>query len=1671
MGTYQAIVGFSQCFECVAGKYNAQTEQSSCLLCEQGKFGEFSAMSACKNCTYASTSIVHGSANVSDCTCNVGFTGLNGTLCSACALGSYKNLSGNFQCALCEVGKYSEVMGSASCSHCQSGTYASTIGQESCSSCPEGKYSNLTGGSECFDCSAGKVSADGASECTTCTAHSDVHNGGNSLTNCTCNLGHTGPNGGPCVACDAGTYKDLNGSAACSLCLPGKFSNETGAVSDTSCDNCQSGSHSSEGSVICSCNKGFTGPDGGPCMICPAGKYKDMNGTMACADCAAGKFLDTTGGNSSEACVKCETGKYVTSTGSNSSTDCKTCPAYASSLAGSSQIKNCSCNKGYTGPDGQACSACVAGSYKNITGSNTCLLCEAGTYSGESGLISSDNCTLCPIGSTSAGAGSNSASNCTCNLGYTLEGSKCVACVTGKFKDTIGAQNCTECPDHLLSPLASTSATNCRCGVGYTGPNGVACTPCAAGTYKDVNGSAPCTLCPGGTYSTATTQVSNATCSLCPAHMSSSSGSSSLGNCSCNIGYTGDGTDNCIECAAGKFKDAVGMLPCSNCPAGKYSNVTAVRTLVDCKDCPSNAVSLAASSTITSCVCKQGFTGPDGTDCVSCIAGKYKSVNGSRACAMCERGTYSSAIAATSISACTFCPAPSFSWYPGSSNLNLCICNAGYSGPNGGSCGLCAQGKYRPSSNSSQACIQCPANSHTHAQNVGMNVAVENCSCNAGYTGQDGTACVACKNGKYKMVTGSAKCSICGAGKFLPHLGSNSETSCKKCPANSNSENGSSLIRNCTCNIGYTGPHGTICSECKAGKFKSTSGSQSCSPCPQHSNSSSGSSRCFCQPGYYGNQGELPCTACAPGKVSNISGSSTCLTCAEGQSNDVSKTVCVDCRPGSYSEGGSSATPKCTLCPRNNFSANFKAASCAQCPREHYTRHSESWTRDTDSNRSIAIYNTSAGATACTKCPVIVEIPHYWRYDAIDKPSVSLCKSNEFKTFCSARKETTDLYIDGKWVHDDQDLPLGCPIDKGLMSSDRGGNTTNRTEELCGGCESVAAAEELAAAVGTAVGAAVGAACAAGGANPAVVDQVQFMAIVGTVGGSQADPSAQAFSSGFGWANFEFGSGEVPEDASQRRQEKRIEKKHTCSQIDDEMLAWFQMLIASGPVSKFFQRQMTCGAILLCLYAVRSFCRRAQMWYWPDEPAPPDMAFPGWEGPVFVAQMFAIADTAAAVGTVECLGFQIFGIVWLLALPVLFVVFATYKVHVLVHTAKTLKFNPSAKHTISSMRSVMKDVPGLSAKMSQCFVFFMDFRFSGGWAKTDDIAKFWGFLMAAYTDKFTLILTWTLLKKIFNAVNKNFFDGKANAVGHIIIYTVEVLLIIVIRPFRDNMVNWSNLVSGLTNLFSILVVAAPILLPEAWIPSWFGPTLMIMVSTVGTMTMALQAVLDPISLAAKTGVNLASQCSAVIGDRSFDIGGVCKSVGSALWTRFQIIFLNRNKAAATRNIAEAKARADREKLGGYHHHILGDAETITHRGQVWKKNATMYNPAYLQRYLVLEKGVLKWYKISDVAVDELDQYDYTQSVVQGTWHIAGNRIEKVDSKSNSLFEMKFGACKGFMLTNSRGATRRFMMKLESSRDVWVQKLDDAITAIHVAHVEAGVLEGDSTSEGIQNVNT
>jgi hypothetical protein len=188
---------------------------------------------------------------------------------------------------------------------------------------------NSYGRAACSNCSSGSYSAPGSAICL-------------------CKEGYTGQDGFECTACDAGKYKDVNGSSPCSTC-------PSDSVPDPL----------SSAQTDCKCDIGTTGPDGGECTKCIAGTYKAITGPGACEDCEVGTFSSA---NASSTCTACQPGA-TSPAGSMQQSDCHclvdvTCPAsyvvpwYLCGLA------NCMCEPGReekVTSDGTSCEPCEPG--------------------------------------------------------------------------------------------------------------------------------------------------------------------------------------------------------------------------------------------------------------------------------------------------------------------------------------------------------------------------------------------------------------------------------------------------------------------------------------------------------------------------------------------------------------------------------------------------------------------------------------------------------------------------------------------------------------------------------------------------------------------------------------------------------------------------------------------------------------------------------------------------------------------------------------------------------------------------------------------------------------------------------------------------------------------------------------------------------------------------------------------------------------------------------------------------------------------------------------------------------------------------------------------------------------------------------------------------------------
>ena len=415
-GRYGDTTGLSECKPCVAGTFSTsgpgQTTSSVCIACVAGRFstsGEAqTSITVCDNkCSVGKWSTATGITSDADCTsCIAGRYSTAGQgqtsieVCQACAAGRYSTVGeGQTSSAVecnnkCRAGKWSDQTG--------------LLSDADCTSCIAGRYS-ISGEAQtsievCLACAAGRYSVSGEAQTSI-----DV-----------------------CLACAAGRYStvgegQISSDVECNnKCSVGKWSNQTGLLSDANCTSCIAGRYSISGEAKTSIEV---------CLACAAGRYsvsgEAKTSIEVCLACAAGRYSTIGEGQTSSAVEcnnNCSAGKWSTATGITSDSAC-----------------NGECGSGkWSSEVGLALDDCKG-------------RCSLGKFSIKTGLASDEECDVCLAGQWSdAGSGQTSSSSCLpCrNLCgnhqffsncYGSSPGKCISCPAG-FVQLLEAQsNCTRC--------------------------------------------------------------------------------------------------------------------------------------------------------------------------------------------------------------------------------------------------------------------------------------------------------------------------------------------------------------------------------------------------------------------------------------------------------------------------------------------------------------------------------------------------------------------------------------------------------------------------------------------------------------------------------------------------------------------------------------------------------------------------------------------------------------------------------------------------------------------------------------------------------------------------------------------------------------------------------------------------------------------------------------------------------------------------------------------------------------------------------------------------------------------------------------------------------------------------------------------------------------------------
>lgn len=313
----------------------------------------------------------------------------------------------------------------------------------------------------------------------------------------------------------------------------------------------------------------------------------------------------------------------------------------------------------------------------------------------------------------------------------------------------------------------------------------------------------------------------------------------------------GDERVNTDTCPAGSFSTA-GASTCTLCPAGTYSPTTSAISVDECIGCDTGTYSTALGA-------------PDEGACVAC-----------------EAGTYSTTPRGTDVSVCQECPANSDS-VSGSQSQSGCVCDPGYSGPNGGPCVGCDEGVWCLNGESNE----CPL----YSISPPLSSQISQCLCEPGYYGdaslptpESATVCKLCKENHFCPGGGVNYTQVCMDGKYsLP--GSDDEGDCR-CPERSTSRQLSAQSKECVCNSGffrlYT-PHAVLggwrCEVCEPGEFCYDNTNKTCPPFSVSMGVARSVLDCYCKPGF------------------------------KNASMQTELELCVDCPVNFYCEGGGHMAP------------------------------------------------------------------------------------------------------------------------------------------------------------------------------------------------------------------------------------------------------------------------------------------------------------------------------------------------------------------------------------------------------------------------------------------------------------------------------------------------------------------------------------------------------------------------------------------------------------------------------------------------------------------------------------------------------------------------------------------------------------------------------------------
>ena len=677
--TYKDTVGTGECTPCpgeavtfnVAPPWDAVTkcrcplgyvgaDGTACAAALPGFYKSTYGSSNATACPANRTTAESGAKVESDCFCARGYGNAEGAAsnsdCALCAPGTIQPNIANRVCEACPVGtstRWAELV-----CVCEPG-YAGDANDTACTACPADTYKPARGIGNCTRCPEHAV-----------TIPAGAASASTALTDCTCPPGFFGENGTACTACPVGTFKSEYGNASCTACpanqttvgpestaLTDCVCNVTfGRVSGVSdalvchlcpagekqtrvgtyeCAKCIGGSGTEPGETVCQCLPGHNGTaDDAACDACAVGTYKTERGIGNCTACPAdrsthavgavlldeclcGPWLVANASAGDSSCVACPANTFKGGLG-DSTGNCTACPAHTVSSAESDAATDCVCQRGYTGADGGACTACSRDTYKDATGSA--------------------ECTPCPDNSMTLDDASTGVGDCVCKPGYTGNGTACVACAEATFKAKHGPAACDACPAHMHAPAASVMGAACTCMPGYSGQQ------YAEVTHAEMDDGAAVTL-PWGAKTVVTWPEGHPFTLLLDDNATNAGVTTSTDDTTRTttiyipLAFTGALQWQCRyypshQNMTGEVHRNSSAVACTACAVGEYKASTTNGKCRACSDALATTVG-EATAFPQDCLCKPGAYEADGSTCAPCARGTFKSNISNDACTSC----------------------------------------------------------------------------------------------------------------------------------------------------------------------------------------------------------------------------------------------------------------------------------------------------------------------------------------------------------------------------------------------------------------------------------------------------------------------------------------------------------------------------------------------------------------------------------------------------------------------------------------------------------------------------------------------------------------------------------------------------------------------------------------------------------------------------------------------------------------------------------------------------------------------------------------------------------------------------------------------------------------------------------------------------------------------------